>query len=224
MDLSDNEIVLLENFPLLKNMEQVFVCNNLLSGIKTGLGKNLPKLETLNLMSNEIEALADVEPLGELKSLKHLTLLENPVSKHEHYRAYVIFKCKNLETLDFTKVKNKERWQAEQLFTGDAGEDLLSRLEGVSVAATGGGSGSGSAAGTKRQRLNEEQEQAEKALKARIVEAIQKTKTLEDVSKLQRALQEGQTSDKIVPLLEQIEAAIEEEARQPAEKRQKADQ
>lgn len=44
-----------------------------------------------------------------MKKLQHLSLLENPVTKHKGYRLYVISRCPGLKWLDFVKVKAAER-------------------------------------------------------------------------------------------------------------------
>ncbi len=209
MDLSDNEIGVLENFPLLKRLGTLFVANNKIRLVKPGLGRVLPRLEVLVLTNNSLESLGDVAALGELPQLCSLSLLHNPVTQHEAYRAFVVFKCKSLETLDFTKVTRKERYRAQQLFAGEVGGELLRKLEGstsaAGTAAAGAGEGGGEAAGQKRQRASE----AEEAFKGRVVRAIQQAKTLDEVAQLQRALLD-QVGDKVLPLLEQIEASYQE--------------
>lgn len=54
-----------------------------------------------------IQELGDLNPLSTLPNLKVLSLLDNPVTKKQHYRKYVIFKIKPLKVLDFQKVKLK---------------------------------------------------------------------------------------------------------------------
>lgn len=65
IDLSDNELQRLENFPLLKNLETLLLHNNRISRIAAGLGASLPGLRTLMLTNNQLAALSDLEPLAE---------------------------------------------------------------------------------------------------------------------------------------------------------------
>jgi hypothetical protein len=51
--------------------------------------------------------LNDIDPLASLTSLQHLSLLENPVTKKQHYRLYTIHKLPKLRVLDFKKVKQR---------------------------------------------------------------------------------------------------------------------
>ena len=85
----------------------------------------LPMLKCVILTNNRLGKLADVDPLATFKRLTHLSLMNNPVTRAENYRAYVIYKLKKLKVLDFRKVKPKEREAAEELFGGDEGEAAM---------------------------------------------------------------------------------------------------
>jgi len=116
LDLSDNEILKLENFPLLQRLHAILLNNNRLCRISKGLGEFLPRLITLILTGNKITNLEDIDNLAELPRLTHLSLLNNPISKQDHYRLYVIHKLPKLKVLDFRKVKPSERKEAEKKF------------------------------------------------------------------------------------------------------------
>lgn len=75
--------------------------------IAEGLELCLPNLETLVLTGNLILELADLDPLANMKSLRTLSLLHNPVTTRQHYRLYVAFKLPHLRLLDFRKIKMK---------------------------------------------------------------------------------------------------------------------
>ncbi|KAL4626327.1 hypothetical protein ACB092_05G088200 [Castanea dentata] len=51
IDLSDNEIVKLENFPLLNRLGTLIINNNRITRINPNIGEFLPKLHTLVLVS-----------------------------------------------------------------------------------------------------------------------------------------------------------------------------
>jgi U2 small nuclear ribonucleoprotein A' len=118
-DLSDNYIRKLENFPLLPRLKCLLLNNNRIFKIAKNLDQSIPNLERLILTSNSIQELGDIDPLSNLKNLKVLSLLDNPVTNKNNYRLYVIHKLPNLKLLDFNKVKQKEREQAMALFESD---------------------------------------------------------------------------------------------------------
>jgi len=116
IDLSDNDLTKLENFPLLHRLRTLLLSNNKIQRIALNLGEVLPNLETLILTNNKITNLSDLDPLAALPKLQRLSLLDNLASKKPHYRLYVINKLPHLKLLDFRKVKPKERAAAEKLF------------------------------------------------------------------------------------------------------------
>jgi len=115
IDLSDNEINKLENFPLLNRLRTLLVSNNHVNRISS-LGESLPHLDTIILNNNKISNLSDIDPLEELPNLKTLSLIDNPIIKKQNYRLYVIHKLPKLTLLDFRKIKQKERISSKNLF------------------------------------------------------------------------------------------------------------
>ena len=63
--------------------------------------------------------LAQIDNLLNCKSLKRLSLLNNPVTKASNYRLYTIYKIPSLTLLDFQKVKDSERKMASEVFGSD---------------------------------------------------------------------------------------------------------
>jgi U2 small nuclear ribonucleoprotein A' len=59
IDFSDNEIVVFENFPLLKNLRTIFFNNNNITKIKKGYSSTLPAIDTLIFTNNSISELGD---------------------------------------------------------------------------------------------------------------------------------------------------------------------
>jgi U2 small nuclear ribonucleoprotein A' len=116
IDLSDNEIVRVTNFPVLNRLQCLLLNNNRISRIDSNLGEFLPKLTALILSNNKINNLSDLEALADLPHLTHVSFLNNPVAGQSNYRSYVISRLPKLKVLDFTKVKPKEREAAKALF------------------------------------------------------------------------------------------------------------
>lgn len=59
IDLSDNSIVIMNNFPEMKRLICLLLHNNKIKEIAKGLGKYLPKLENLMLSNNKIEKVSN---------------------------------------------------------------------------------------------------------------------------------------------------------------------
>ncbi|KAL6638556.1 hypothetical protein ACP70R_023667 [Stipagrostis hirtigluma subsp. patula] len=128
IDLSDNEIVKLENFPYLNRLGTLLVNNNRITRINPNLGEFLPKLHTLVLTNNRLTNLAEIDPLASLPKLQYLSLLDNTVTKQPDYRLYVIHKLKHLRLLDFKKVKQQERVAAAQKFHSKEAEEEAKKV------------------------------------------------------------------------------------------------
>lgn len=129
-DLSDNDIRILDNLPLLPRLKCLLLNNNRLFKIAPNLEESVPNLERLILTNNYIQELGDIDTLCTLKNLSVLSLLNNPVTSKSHYRYYVIHKLPNLKLLDFSKVKRIEREESKALFAGSDG-DMLAKSIGI---------------------------------------------------------------------------------------------
>jgi U2 small nuclear ribonucleoprotein A' len=130
IDLSDNEIVKLENFPLLNRLRTMLLNHNRINRIDaSNMKESLPNLQTLILTNNKFTNLSELDSLAELKSLKNLCLLDNLVTKKPHYRLYVIHKMPHLSVLDFRRIKPQERKSAEKLFSSTQLESKKAKLQ-----------------------------------------------------------------------------------------------
>ncbi|KAK9818879.1 hypothetical protein WJX74_006892 [Apatococcus lobatus] len=116
LDLSDNAIGMLEGFPKLSRLRTLLINNNRIARIARNLEESIPNLECLVLTSNKLNNLADLDPLTSCSRLRQLSLLDNPVTKKQNYRLYVINRCPQLKVLDFRKIKQKEREDAARAF------------------------------------------------------------------------------------------------------------
>jgi len=176
LDLSDNEISKLDNFPLLSRLRTLLASNNQISRVAS-LGDSLPHLETLVLNNNKFTNLSDVDPIAELPNLRTLSLLDNLVTKKQHYRLYLIHKLPKLTLLDFRKIKQKERLASEKLF-------------GIAEKAK-----QGKSKGKDKEEAEDERahpsgfsNQQVESIKT----AIQNAKSMEEVADLERSLASGQ--------------------------------
>lgn len=188
LDLTDNEIKRLENFPKLSRLSSLLLSNNSISRIDVEYFSphQLPKLETLVLTNNRILDLNDLEPLGCFAAtLKHLSLLDNPVTKKPHYRYFVLSKLPKLRTLDFKRVRPVEITAALKMFPSDGSKtfdldlSLDTNHEIVSDERP-----------KKRGKLSLSEDQVVK-----IKKAIAEAKTLAEINRLEKILQAGHIPD-----------------------------
>lgn len=104
LDLSDNEIKKLDNFPRLKRVKTLLLNNNSIVRISPEVGTQIAQLEELILTNNKLLSLSEIDHLAGLKKLSILSLIDNPVSRQPQYRMYTIYKLPNLKVLDFRPV------------------------------------------------------------------------------------------------------------------------
>lgn len=150
IDLSNNHLSRLENFPKLSRLSCLYLGGN---GIDHVDGKNLrrncPGLKTVILTGNGAKGWNVVADLAVgCPGLEFLSLVGNPVTRRQHYRLYTIHKIPTLKVLDFQKVKQSERERASRLATSAAGAAMEAdaRLEARAAAATAASSSADDAA------------------------------------------------------------------------------
>lgn len=186
IDLCDNDLIKLENFPPLKRLGVLLLANNRISRIAEDAFNPLPNLVSVVLTGNKLEMLVDIFPLTKVPKLQRLSLYENPVTKVKHYRAYMINKCsKTLRILDFKRIEDKERKAAGLLFAGERGKRML---EEIAPARAVGKEASEKA--VENARMGPSPEVIE-----RIKRAIAEAETIEEVTRLERALKSGVLPD-----------------------------
>ncbi|KAF9147878.1 U2 small nuclear ribonucleoprotein A' [Linnemannia schmuckeri] len=190
LDLTDNDIRALSNFPVLYRLKTLLLSNNRISKIDPELLTNyLPNLTTLVLTNNALAELSDLQGLAGAKFLEHLVLLDNPLTKKKYYRLYVIWKLPTVRVLDFTKVARKERQEAKKLFDGKAGPSALAESIAATKSATSTfepGEGVPLPLKSSVPTLTMSKEDQDK-----IKAALAKATTLDEISRLERALKEG---------------------------------
>ncbi|TKA62201.1 U2 small nuclear ribonucleoprotein A' [Cryomyces minteri] len=191
-DLTDNDVASLSNFPLLPRLRTLLLARNRVSSIQPTIAKNIPNLSTLVLTQNHINELADLDPLAGCTKLVHLVLSENPVAAREHYRYWILYRIPSVRFLDYKKVKDAERQRAIELF-GTAAEptELALKIMGIksrntfdvpsSVAST-----NGAQPGDKNYKVKLTDQE-----RKRVEELIRNAKSLADISRLEKELNEG---------------------------------
>ncbi|ORY90943.1 U2 small nuclear ribonucleo protein A [Leucosporidium creatinivorum] len=206
LDLTDNSITSLSNFPLLRRLQHVLLSTNPIRTISPTIATSLPNLRTLILTNCALpkDSLALVgDILGRCRRLETLSLKGCPVAEQPHYRDWIIFKCKKLRSLDFDRVKEQDRTRAHSLFLSSDGTPTALANSFASAAASNGAANAPSlvangaktfepgvevgagAAGGKAGRLLSKEE------KERVRAAIEGAESVEEIRRLQRMLAQG---------------------------------
>ncbi|KAF2238846.1 small nuclear ribonucleoprotein U2, A [Viridothelium virens] len=188
-DFTDNDISQLSNFPLSPRVHTLLCARNRITTIQPSLPQSIPNLSTLVLTANQISELADLDPLAGFPRLTALVLMENPVSRKENYRYWVIWRCPSVRLLDFQRVREGEREKATELF-GTASEPSALASKILSVKSrTFDIHDSGQANGTMQSKSN--RVDLNEAEKKRVREAIRNAKSLQEMRRLEKELNEG---------------------------------
>ncbi|KAG8219995.1 L domain-like protein [Butyriboletus roseoflavus] len=192
IDFTDNSITALGNLPLLKRLRTLLLANNRVSSISPSIDLSVPNLTTLVLTANSISELGDLEPLKELKILKYLSLIGNPVREKKWYREWLAWRIPSLRVLDFQRIRDKER---------QAGKSLFLTAEGLPTALATTLSTTVSKQSTKAAITIDEPKPVPLAGKAgrlmskeeaeRVKQAIAKATSIEEIRRLERSLKEG---------------------------------
>ncbi|KAF8822949.1 putative small nuclear ribonucleoprotein polypeptide A' [Cardiosporidium cionae] len=194
IDLSDNDIIKLANFPPLRRLKTLILCNNRISRITPDLAENLPHLNSLVLTNNKLERLIDLDPLLKCKSLTRLSLPDNPVTSISHYRAYLIYHLPNLRILDFKRICDAERAQCKATFSGNKMAEFKAQMT-PSYPPTALTEDISAPEESKKtsQSYTETSEDIEK-----IKVAIAQATTIEEVNRLEKLLNSQMSSQKIL--------------------------
>ncbi|GAA5897053.1 hypothetical protein JCM6882_007342 [Rhodosporidiobolus microsporus] len=207
LDLTDNALTSLSNFPLLRRLAHLLCANNPVRTVSPSVPTSLPNLETLVLTNSalpkeSLPALGDT--LGRCRKLESLSCKGAPVQGAEHYKEWIVFRCEKLRVLDFERVRQKDRDAARALFLTPTGEPTPLHTSFLAAAASGTaapslvGSGNGgntfepgveptpaAAASGKAGRLLTKEE------KERVRKAIEGAESVEEIRRLQRMLAQG---------------------------------
>lgn len=130
LDLSFNKIKKIQGLDNLTKLEDLSLYSNKISVIE-GLEK-LTNLQCLSLGNNRIDSLDQIIKLRQLKSLRMLTLSDNPISNNNvDYRNYVMAYVDSIKYLDYALIDPILREKARN----DCHDELVDILEKESVIA-----------------------------------------------------------------------------------------
>jgi hypothetical protein len=129
LDLSFNKIRKIQGLDSLVNLEDLSLYSNKISSVE-GLEK-CAKLQCLSLGNNKIDSMEQIIRLRQLRSLKMLTLADNPICKETEYRMIVLAYVDNITYLDYALIDNNDRHLAKEQYH----DELLDVEEKESVLA-----------------------------------------------------------------------------------------
>jgi len=187
IDLSDNDIKKMENFPLLRRLRMLILNNNRICRFEEKLEECLPQLDTLVLTNNNLQELTDIEPLKTIKSLTNISFFRNPITTKPNYRYFVIHCLPQVRVLDFQRIKLKERQAAQKLFSGQKGELLKKDIAAKRSKTFEVKEVKKTASTQEDKEFIQEKYKDQEAIKNAIANAT----TLEEVRKLELLLQQG---------------------------------
>jgi len=187
IDLSENAVTRITNVPLLKRLHTLLLANNRISRIDAALGQFLPALKCLVLTNNKLSTLADLESLADLPTLTHVSLLGNPVVKVAHYREFIISKLPLLKSLDFTKIKPKEREAALKMFPPAEKKKEVKELKAAAPAPAKTFTPGESVPGLSVKPMGDEE-------RAKLMERVANAKSLDEVDRLSKLLAAGKST------------------------------
>ncbi|KAJ7456605.1 leucine-rich repeat-domain-containing protein [Mycena latifolia] len=192
IDFTDNSIATLGNFPLLKRLNTLLLANNKVSHISPSIHISIPNLTTLVLTNNQVTELGDLEPLKELRHLKYVSLMGNPVREKKWYREWLAWRLPGLRVLDFQRIRDKERQTAKTLFL--TAENLPTALA-TTLSTTVSTQSAKSAITTDEPKAAPLMGKAGRLMSKEDAEkvkaAIAKATSMEEVRRLERSLREG---------------------------------
>lgn len=145
------------------------------------------------LTGNSITVLSQLVPLATCTALRYLSLQGNPVRNEEHYRPFALWKVAggNLHVLDFQRVKDAERANAQDLFLTDAPDRQPNALAATLSASTASSSTAAAAAGGEGDRAGKAGRQMTADDKLKVKQAILAAETTDEVRRLEKMLAEG---------------------------------
>ena len=181
IDLSDNDVAKLDNFPLLTHLRTLILNNNSISRIGPALATALPNLTHLVLTNNRLSSITDIHPLHALPRLTHLSLRLCPLTRTDHYRLRVLQVLPRLKALDYARVTASERRESRERF-GDFAPQKAQEEPKVNVVETSSGATRKTAADAEaKQRLLQQQMKA-------LIDAIESATSLDEIGRLEQQL------------------------------------
>ena len=114
LDLSFNKIRRIQGLENLRQLEDLSLYCNKISVIE-GL-ESCPNLQCLSLGNNRIDSLDQVIKLRQVRSLRMLTVANNPIENNSEYRMTVLAYVDSLHYLDYAMIDKNEKLIAKEQY------------------------------------------------------------------------------------------------------------
>ncbi|CAF0746753.1 unnamed protein product [Didymodactylos carnosus] len=173
------------NNDLRKLVSLIYLYSSAKNRIVEGLHQYIPNLDTIILSNNNIQELSDIDPLASLTKLTHISLTRNPIAMKKDYRLYVIHTLPNIRTLDFNRIRLKEKEAARKMFKTKSKEAAKNKNKSKTFVPGEGLDGKPQQQTSQTPKISKKDTEA-------IKKAILEAKSFEEVEKLKAILQSGQ--------------------------------
>lgn len=194
IDLTDNDVRYLGNFPRMLRLRNLTFSNNLISRIDPHIHKQLPYLESLVLTNNAVTDFQELAHLRRLRYLRYLCLMGNPIARDKHYREFIVWCMPHLRVLDYRRITERERAVARKAFESSGGRlsELAASLTRYKAPVAGAAANAARASSfdpgapmpTAGRRLTAEE-------RAAISDAIDQSQSMEEIRRLEEQLKLG---------------------------------
>ncbi|XP_033122052.1 centriolin-like [Anneissia japonica] len=124
LDLSFNCITHIEGLDTLVGLQKLNLSGNLIECIPSGIGKKLKRLRVLRVTRNLLFSLHDIAHLRPMRDLTQLSIEQNPLCELPHFRQYIIFQLRSIESLDGLQITHADRTNANERFEKEELENL----------------------------------------------------------------------------------------------------
>lgn len=209
IDLSDNEITILTNFPRLERLRMLLLNNNPIARVDEHFATYVPVLDTLIMTNNRINSFVDLDNICRIQNLEILSLAGNPIQRKANYRLFVISRLPKLKMLDFVRIREKERIDSMKFALSRRGKAFYKELHDLRAGKVPQES---PPAGTDTSGALQKSAQAttsgtlDPAIAARLHEIINKAQDPQVISRIEQALLSGT----IEATLDEIEKSMEQ--------------
>ncbi|PIK36451.1 hypothetical protein BSL78_26718 [Apostichopus japonicus] len=115
LNLRGNQVEKVENLSSLKYLQHLDLSGNNISSLQGVEGNRV--MEILDFENNQIGDIAEIEHIKDLRLLRSLNLLRNPIQDTADYRLSLLFRLPQLSELDRHRAEAEEKVSAVNLFS-----------------------------------------------------------------------------------------------------------
>lgn len=117
--LAQNQLTSLEGIATLEKLQTLNVRHNNITSIAALVAEDVPRLRKLNISDNRISHITEVARLEHFSFLCELLLAPNPVVELPYYRSQVLHRLPRLRSLDAAPVLAEEKEKADLIYGVD---------------------------------------------------------------------------------------------------------